>query len=149
MQHTIVRLLEELLAGDKTKDRRLQELEAQNMTLQADLVEVKTIVQVQWQVPAQVMLRRPVTLIDAFDGNRLPFHLEFINSFEALFAVFLVLFKDKGGFALDKIRRRLFVMFELSKQKQIDFSSPWSNAFWVLYSRVPYTRKSLLMRVVA
>jgi len=77
------------------------------------------------------MLRRPVVLIDAFEDNRLPFHLEFINSFEALFAVLEIRFKDKGIHAQRRIQRQLFVMYEQSKQKQIDMKGAWPDAFKV------------------
>jgi hypothetical protein len=112
----------------------MEVLIAQNKTLEIHLLELKTAVQQQREIPAQVMLRRPVILIDAFEENRLPFHLEFINSFEALFAVSMVRFKDKGEGAPDKIRRQWFDMVETSKQRRFSLNGPWANAFRIITS---------------
>jgi hypothetical protein len=92
---------------------------------------LKTAVHLQREIPAQVMLRRPVILIDAFEENRLPFHLEFINSFEALLAVFMVRFMDRGENAIDRICCRLFDMYESSRQRRIDVAGLWAKAFLV------------------
>jgi hypothetical protein len=104
----------------------------QNKTLETHLVELKIAVAQNRKIPAQVMLRQPVVLIDAFEENRLPFHLEFIDSFGALFAVFMIRFKDRGENTLDRIRRQWFEMIELSRERRIDFDGPWAKAFRVL-----------------
>jgi hypothetical protein len=130
-QHAMFRLLEKALANEEAMKQRMDDLVAQNKTLEVHLVEVKTILQVQQELPSQVLLRRPVILIDAFEENRLPFHLEFIDSFEALSAVLLVRFKDKGEDAVYRIRQQLFVFYEHSRQKQIDMSGSCSRAFKV------------------
>lgn len=62
--------------------------------------------------------------IDAFRENRLPFHHDDINSFNALLAVFLVRVKDKGKGALDRMRFQLFNMYKSSRQKRIDLRCP-------------------------
>ncbi|KAH8728150.1 hypothetical protein GQ44DRAFT_702688 [Phaeosphaeriaceae sp. PMI808] len=77
------------------------------------------------------MLRQLVILIDAFEDNRLPFHLEFINSVEALLAVLEVRFKERGEFALSKIRQRMFNLYDLTSQKRIHLRGPWAQAFLV------------------
>jgi hypothetical protein len=125
------RLLEEALAERNALYAKMELLVEQNKTLETHLVELKNAVLHQKEIPAQVMLRRPVVLIDAFEENRLPFHLEFINSFEALFAVFMVRFKDRGEGTLDRIRRQWFDMVETSRQKRVDFEGPWAKAFVV------------------
>lgn len=131
MQHAMFQLLQEALADKELLQRRLDELIAQQKSLKIHLIEVKKIVQVQQVMPSQMMLRHPVVLIDAFEGNRLPFHLEFIQSFEALFAVLMVIFKDRGPQAVSRVRRQLFDMHEVSRQKRIDFGGLWNNAFMV------------------
>ena len=132
-QHAMFPMLEEALAERKTLESQMAMLAMQNRTLETHLIELKAAVQQQKEIPAQVLLRRPVILIDAFEENRLPFHLEFINSFEALFAVFMIRFRDKGELAIDRIRRQLFDMFETSKQKRIDLNGPWAKAFLVCH----------------
>lgn len=130
-QRNMFHLLEEALAERRALESRMESLIAQNRTLESHLVELMAAVKQQREIPAQVMLRRPVILIDAFEENRLPFHLEFINSFEALFAVFMVRFKHRGDGALMRIRRQMFDMYESSMQKRINLNGPWANAFLV------------------
>jgi hypothetical protein len=124
-------LLEEAVAERKALERTMEELMAQNRRLEYHLVEFKSAVLQQRNIPAPVMLRSPVILIDAFEENRLPFHLEFIDSFEALFAVFMVKFKDRGELAMERIRRKMFDMNELSRQTRIDFDEPWNKTLRV------------------
>lgn len=131
----MLRLLEELVARDKFKDRMLEDLHVQNRTLQADLIKDEDHCAGTMSSP-DAGDASPTRDIDAFDGNRLPFHLDFISSFEMLFAVFMEHFKYKGDFALERIRRHLFVLLEVSKPKQIDFGGLWDKAFRVIYSRV-------------
>lgn len=95
LQHTMFRLLKESLADQAAMKQRMENLVSQNRTLEVHFVEVKSVLQVQQEIPAQVLLNRPVVLIDAFEGNRLPFHLESIDSFAALYAVFMVKSKDR------------------------------------------------------
>jgi hypothetical protein len=131
-QRSMFRLLEEALVERKALKAQMELLVAQNKTLETHLVELKNAVLQEKEIPAQVMLRRPVILIDAFEENRLPFHLEFIDSFEALSAVLLVRFKDKGDDVLYRIREQLYVLYEYSRQKQIDMSGSCTRAFKVL-----------------
>jgi hypothetical protein len=131
LQHAMFRLLEEALANEAAMKQRMDDLVTQNKSLEVHFVEMKAMLVVQQEMPSQVLLRRPVILIDAFEENRLPFHLEFIDSFEALSAVLLVRFKNKGEDAMYRIRQQLFVLYEHSRQKQIDMSGSCSNAFKV------------------
>jgi hypothetical protein len=130
-QHAVFRLLEEALANEEAMKQRVDALVAQSKALEVHIVEVKTIMQIQQEIPSQVLLRRPVILIDAFEENRLPFHLEFIHSFEALSAVLLARFKNKGDDAIIRIRQQLFVLFEHSRQRQIDMSGTCESAVTV------------------
>jgi hypothetical protein len=141
-------MLERALENEEAAKSQLEEIDKHNKRLETHLIEVRMMVQAQQELPSQVLLRRPVILIDAFEENRFPFHLEFINSFEALFAVFMVRFKDKGAFAVDRLRRRMFVMYEQSKQKQIDMAGPWSKAFKVS-ALILSLRRRILMGALA
>jgi hypothetical protein len=125
-------MLNEALANERVVERRLADIGTQNERLHTHLNEVKAVVQSQREVPPQVLLQRPVILIDAFDGKPLPFHLDFIDSLEAFVAVFMIRFRDKGAVALDRIHRRSFVMYEHAKQKMIDMHAPWSKVLKVL-----------------
>jgi hypothetical protein len=69
-------------------------------------------------------------------GIRLPVHLDFITSFEALFAVLMIRFKEKGDAAADEIRRQLFVLYELSKGKWIDIAGSLSKNILVGFTIV-------------
>jgi hypothetical protein len=126
------RLLEEVLANEEATKQRMNDLIAQNKTLEVHLVEVKTMLMVQQELPSQIPLRRPVILIDAFEERMLPFHLDFIDSFEALSAVLLIRFKSKGDDAIYRIQQQLFVLYEHSRQSQIDMSGTCENAFQVI-----------------
>ncbi|KAH7071604.1 hypothetical protein FB567DRAFT_206842 [Paraphoma chrysanthemicola] len=130
-QRTMFCLLKESFANQEEMKRQLEDVLKQNKNLEVHLIEVKTMVQMQEELPPQVLLRRPVVLIDAFEGNRLPFHLEFINCFEALFSVLSIRFNDKGDAATQKIQQQMFVLYEHSKQKQINTAGPWLKAFKV------------------
>jgi hypothetical protein len=132
LQHAMFRLLEEALANEAAMKQRIDDLVTQNKSLEVHFVEMKAMLVVQQEMPSQVLLRRPVVLIDAFEENRLPFHLEFIDSFEALSAVLLVRFKNKGEDAMYRIRQQLFVLYENSRQRQIDMSGTCANAFRVI-----------------
>lgn len=128
-------LLEASLANQEAMKQQLEDALKEKKDLQVHLTEIKTMIQVQQELPSQVLLRRPVVLIDAFEGNRLPFHLEFINCFEALFSVLSIRFNDKGDPAIQRIRRQMFILYEHSKQRQVDMAGQWSNAFKVRVAR--------------
>jgi hypothetical protein len=124
-------MLEQSILNEEAMKRELAGIRNQNKTLEVLLIQVKTIVEVQQEMPPQVLLGRPVILVDAFEENRLPFHLEFINSFEALFAVFVMRFRHRGDGAVMRIRRQMFDMYESSKQQRVDLNGPWVKAFLV------------------
>jgi hypothetical protein len=128
---TVVYMLNEALANERAVERRLADIGMQNERLGTHLNEVKAIVQSQRELPPQVLLQRPVILIDAFDGRPLPFHLDFIDSLEALVAVFMIRFRDKGATALDRIHQHDFCTYEHSKQRLINTRAPWSKVFKV------------------
>jgi hypothetical protein len=131
-QHAMLRLLEEALANEVVMKQRIDGLVTQTKSLEIRIVEVKTILQVEQEIPSQIPLRRPVILIDAFEEKMLPFHLDFIDSFEALSAVLLIRFKCKGDDAIYRIRQQLFVLYEHSRQRQIDMNGTCENAFKVI-----------------
>ena len=69
--------------------------------------------------------QQPVIFRDAL--NRVaPFHLEFINSHEAFFAVLEIRFKDVG---INKVRRREFALQNAGATTDIDLRKPWEASF--------------------
>jgi hypothetical protein len=136
-QHSMFLLHEEVLAERKGLESQMKTLTAQNQTLEKHLLDWNAAVQQQREIPAQVMLRRSVILIDAFDENRLPFHLEFVTSFEALYAVLMVRFKHQEDSAMDRIRSQMFDLYESSKQKRVNRLDPWATAFLVSTHKTP------------
>lgn len=61
----------------------------------SDLRQIKGMMQVQVHIPPQVLLSKPVTLLDAC-GKVSAFHLDFINSAEAFVAVLKIRFEQEG-----------------------------------------------------
>jgi hypothetical protein len=83
------------------------------------------VVTMQANLPLQVQRQQPVYFIDAC-GFEAPFHLEFINSWEAFEAVLEVRFKDRG---LSKIKRREYTLEKAGNHQLISRSTPWERRF--------------------
>jgi hypothetical protein len=64
---------------DQQTQHNSQFQETMTRVLQSNLQIYQTIIQLQTNLPAQVMRQQPVYLLDA-KGFELPFHLEFITS---------------------------------------------------------------------
>jgi hypothetical protein len=135
-QRNMFRLFEQALAERRGMESQMQILIAQNQTLMTHVLDLNAAVQQQREIPAQVMLRRPVILIDCFE-NRLPFHLEFITSFEALYAVLRVRYKQRRDSAMDRIRWQMSDPYESAKHKRIKRDGSWATAFLVSISMTP------------
>ncbi|KAL8792264.1 MAG: hypothetical protein Q9195_005143 [Heterodermia aff. obscurata] len=88
----------------------------------AEIRGLATIVKVSQNIPAQVLLSDPVILLDA-RGRRAPFHLEFIDSVEALIAVLKVRFRDVG---LRRIERGQFALEDTARKRNLDLSKTWN-----------------------
>ena len=81
---------------------------------------LSAIKQLQDSLPPQVLLQAPIFFTDAL--NRFaPIHLEWINSWDAFFAVLAIRFKDRGH---GKVKRKEFVLQNRGTQRMIDFVRP-------------------------
>jgi hypothetical protein len=80
----------------------------------------------QFQLPAQVDRQQPVCFEDAH-GRIAPFHVEFINSFEAFQAVMEVRFRHVPG--LKKVQNIQYAIHESTSKRKIDLTAPWESVF--------------------
>lgn len=111
-----------------------QRLMLSNQQLVKEVVQLQGMLQFQntlhleKQIPPQVLLQRPVVLLDAC-GTVAPFHLEFINSLDAFVAVLRVRFKHSGvsGRGLKKLDRLEFVIRD--RQRELCLTDTWEAVF--------------------
>jgi hypothetical protein len=123
----IFHLLQETLKKNERLEAQFEELKFQNQCLEQHILEVKATVQMQRNLPPQVLLQQPVILHDAL-GRIAPFHLEFINSAAALKAVLKVRFQHVG---LRKVITNEYGLRDANRQTDIDISKPWETALVV------------------
>ncbi|KAJ4186645.1 hypothetical protein NW759_016934 [Fusarium solani] len=79
------------------------------------------------QIPGQVQHQQPVLFLDAL-GRRQQFHLDFIQSADALRAVLRDNFK-RAGVGVRKIDRGEFVLYDRFRHADIDLSQAWERCF--------------------
>ncbi|KAL8712975.1 MAG: hypothetical protein Q9220_002835 [cf. Caloplaca sp. 1 TL-2023] len=97
-----------------------------NERISHELRDIRGAVQLQSDLPPQVALSKPVTLLDAC-GRITAFHLDFIDCPEALIAVLRIRFQQYG------VNERGLKMLENSNfvlqdhKGQLDLSKPWSQ----------------------
>lgn len=77
-------------------------------------------------LPSQVEYQRPVSFEDAH-GRITPFHVEFINSFEAFQAVMEIRFRYVPG--LNKVKSMQYAIKEQSTNRRLDLTAPWDSVF--------------------
>lgn len=77
-------------------------------------------------IPPQINRQQPVYFEDAH-GRIAPFHIEFINSFEAFQAVMEVRFRHVPG--LKKVRNNEYALQESNSKRKLDLSLPWDSVF--------------------
>ena len=117
--------------------------------------DVRSMLQIQKEVPPQIMLQQPVILLDAC-GKIAPFHLEFVDSLEAFVAVMLVRFRQAGisQGGLQKLANLEFTLRDTGRKKPIDLTRPWCSVLKpgqlidmnVLYPTITYRMTQLSMR---
>ncbi|MDI1490490.1 MAG: hypothetical protein OHK93_001694 [Ramalina farinacea] len=78
-------------------------------------------------IPGQVERQQPVYLNDAL-GRDMPFHLEFIVSWEALVSVLSINFKRIGS-AAEKIQNGDFAIHDTHTKQDIELSRSWEECF--------------------
>ncbi|KAL9023718.1 MAG: hypothetical protein Q9196_007023, partial [Gyalolechia fulgens] len=97
-----------------------------NERMTHELQQMRCAVQLQLEVPPQVPLQKPITLLDAC-GKVSAFHLDFINCSEAFLAVLKIRFQQYG------VEERGIQMLDDSKfvledyRGKLDLSRPWSK----------------------
>ncbi|KAL8966691.1 MAG: hypothetical protein Q9197_005846 [Variospora fuerteventurae] len=99
-------------------------LTSANEHMAYELQQMRGTVQLQLELPPQVLLQKPVTLLDAC-GKVSAFHLDFINCAEAFLAVMRIRFQQYG------VDRRGIRMLDESQfvledhSGRVDLSKPW------------------------
>lgn len=102
----------------------------QNKELMRSVQELNRMLKVQTAIPPQVLLQKPVILLDAF-GKIAPFHLDFIDSMECFTAVLKIRFRQAGvgKVGLSKLEHREFTIQETRHKRPVDLSKPWPMLF--------------------
>lgn len=102
----------------------------QNKELVRSVQELNRMLKVQTALPPQVLLQKPVILLDAF-GKIAPFHLDFIDSMECFTAVLKIRFRQAGvgKVGLSKLEHREFTIQETRHKRPVDLSKPWTTLF--------------------
>ncbi|KAL8928895.1 MAG: hypothetical protein Q9172_000733 [Xanthocarpia lactea] len=123
-----------LLAGLSLEQRQLfqlliesnRQLVSSNERMSYELRQMRGAVQLQLELPPQVVLQKPVTLLDAC-GQVSAFHLDFINSPEAFLAVLKIRFAQLGveQRGLQMLDDSQFVLED--RKGRLDLAKPWSQ----------------------
>ncbi|KAI4194805.1 MAG: hypothetical protein LQ348_002564 [Seirophora lacunosa] len=95
-----------------------------NARMAYELQQMRGAVQLQLELPPQVLLQKPVTLLDAC-GKVSAFHLDFINCAEAFLAVLRIRFQQYGvnDRAIRMLDESQFVLED--HNGKLDLSRPW------------------------
>ena len=90
--------------------------------------QLQNMLELQQELPPQVMLQKPVILLDAL-GKVAPFHLDFITSMDALREALKARFRDFGVSApgLEKVDRSEFVLQD--HRSDLSLTKPWNTIF--------------------
>ncbi|KAI2179943.1 hypothetical protein LOZ41_006009, partial [Ophidiomyces ophidiicola] len=134
-RHVAVRTEEDimtaLLQGLSVEQRQcFKLLMSQNHQLQRRLDDVRQLLHLQGAIPPQVILQRPVILLDAF-GKVAPFHLDFIDSLDAFVAVLKIRSEQAGvqDGGLQKLDKKEFCIRDTPRRRNLDLSRPWATVF--------------------
>lgn len=125
--HQVAEILSSLSAEQR---RCFLFLMQQNKQLLQSVEEIGQIMQLQSEIPAQILLGQPVVLLDCF-GKTAPFHLEFIDSFETFMAVMVARFKQAGvkPSGVAKLENHEFSIQDTKRKRFIDVTQPWPTVF--------------------
>ena len=93
----------------------------QNKQLMQSIEEMRMMLQLQAEVPPQVMLQQPVIFLDPF-GKIAPFHLDFIDSSDCFMAVLRARFINAGvtPTGLSKLDNHDFMIQDSRRRRPID-----------------------------
>lgn len=97
-----------------------------NERMADEFQQMRCAVQLQLEVPPQVPLQKPITLLDAC-GKVSAFHLDFINCSEAFLAVLKIRFQEYGveDRGIQMLDNSQFVLEDY--KGKLDLSKPWSK----------------------
>ena len=100
----------------------------QNNELMQTVQDMRRVLLIQSRTPPQVLLQRPVSLLDPF-GRIAPFHLEFVESPECFIAVLKARFAHSGvkPVGLSKLDHHEFVIENSRSQRPVDFNKRWDR----------------------
>ena len=124
-----VTLTKDLMTGlSKQQMDSIRFLMTGHQQLLSEVGSLRQMLQLEREVPPQIPLQKPVILHDAC-GRVAPFHLDFINSAEAFFAVLKVRFKQYGVSpqGLQKVDRSEFLLRD--RQRILSLEMPWERLF--------------------
>ncbi|KAF6230035.1 hypothetical protein HO133_004373 [Letharia lupina] len=102
----------------------------QNKQLMQSIEDMRNMLQLQAEVPPQVMLQQPVIFLDPF-GKTAPFHLEFVDSSECFMAVLKARFSNAGvtPAGLSKLDNHDFLIQDSPRRRPIDLKKNWASVF--------------------
>jgi hypothetical protein len=97
-----------------------------NKVRETNLEIYRMVLKMQTNLPPQVERQQPVYFLDAC-GFLAPFHLEFINSWEAFVTVLGIKFKHRG---LRVVEKKKYVLEDANRKKLIDTTRPFEACFF-------------------
>ena len=121
----------EMLKGLSIEQRQMfTAMTLQNKQLMQSVDELRTMLQVQANVPPQVLLQQPIIFLDPF-GKTAPFHLEFIDSSDCFIAVLKARFSEAGvtPAGLSKLENHDFLLQDSQRRWPIHLKRNWSSVF--------------------
>jgi len=126
-QHAMFNMLQATFQQNEALRQDMKTLQTQNYTLLNHVSDMKDVLRIERNLPAQVLLQQPVILHDAL-GRTAPFHLDFIDSVAAFLAVLRIRFEHVGR---PKITRMEFDLRDTARQSPIALRKTWQGIFRV------------------
>lgn len=129
VQSDLVVMLSNTLAGMPTGTQTNELQSVLQRVLESNQIIFSMVMQIQQlhsAISPQVDRQQPVLFEDAH-GRRLPFHIEFINSFKVFQSVLEARFEDVPG--LRKVKSLEYNMRDMATKKAIDLDKPWESVF--------------------
>jgi hypothetical protein len=94
-----------------------------------NLATFRVVAELRASLPSHLdrcLIQEPFLLEDAI-GREAPVHLQFINSWEAFYAVLETRFRDLEGY--NKVKRKEFVLQERATTRDISRAGSWEGSF--------------------
>jgi hypothetical protein len=126
-QQAMFDLLQANVQQNKGLREKMKSLQTQNHILMHHIVEMKNSLRCQNYLPSHVLLQQPVVLHDAL-SRIAPFHLEFIDSVAASFAVLQIRFEHVGR---RKMKQLELELRDTARQTTITLRKTWNGVIRV------------------